>query len=246
MSVAVFGSGYRPGPAAGERFAYVEPRLSRRDGTCGAVIALPGRGADCRVWLPHRFEQGRHAAVLAERYTLLTVDAGGPRAWSGRDALRAVTDAYRYATETLKAAPRVGLMGWSMGGLTALNWMARNRDLVAGCVLWTPSTDIRYFYRVDSEYASEIEAVYGRRRWSRRVAAHCPARDPGTFRSSPPTRIYVGEADEVVPPSQSAELVAGARNPSWERIVLPGAGHSNLFGFVDPRQVVDFFAGCGL
>lgn len=137
-----------------------------RDGTRKGIICLHGHGADATVFTPgalsNSFAPGNHARALAQAgYIVLSIDAGGPAPWANDVAMTAVTNAHTWLTGVSGGAKtgEVGLVGWSMGGLTALNWAKRNPSLVGAMELFAPATDLDYFYTVPG-FQTNLDIAY--------------------------------------------------------------------------------------
>jgi pimeloyl-ACP methyl ester carboxylesterase len=136
-----------------------------RDGTRRGVLCLHGHGADATVFTPgaqsNTFAVGNHARTLAEAgFIVLSIDAGGPAPWSNDPSMTAITAAHTWLTGAGGAkAGIVGLVGWSMGGLNALNWVKRNPTLVSGVELFAPASDLDYFHGL-ANFQTEIDIAY--------------------------------------------------------------------------------------
>lgn len=118
-----------------------------------------------------------HVTALRDAgFVVLGVDHARINSYADPDACRAMDDVYTYVTSTLGySSTKIGLMGWSMGGGTALNWLKRQPSKVACAWLWNPMTDLRYFRDASGSYTpaygnlngatqggrtTEINAVY--------------------------------------------------------------------------------------
>lgn len=121
-----------------------------------------------------------HVNALADAgYIVYGIDHARINSWGDPDAMSAISDAYAYMLTYLgqTGSPKCGMMGWSMGGLTALNWVRKNPTLVAAAWAWNPATDVRYYrdasglytpaYSIggltnqgNATYASEINTTY--------------------------------------------------------------------------------------
>lgn len=151
-------------------------------GTKRVILGCHGRGGYSYQYAPASSSQpGRHTPHLVDTagYALLGIDHSAINAWGDPTAMRAMDDAYNYLKNTfLMSSSKIALQGWSMGGLTALNWAIRNPTKVSAVWLWNPATDIRYYrdsgapnytptYSVagasaaQGAYTAEINTVYG-------------------------------------------------------------------------------------
>ncbi|MGA8113512.1 MAG: alpha/beta fold hydrolase [Actinocatenispora sp.] len=98
-----------------------------RDGSGPAVLLLHGLLTDSRVWRPLR-------EALADRYTLVCVDAPGHGGSPARDAdfrLEEEVDALVALLDTLGVPGPVAWVGHSMGGMKAMRAALRHPDRVA-------------------------------------------------------------------------------------------------------------------
>jgi pimeloyl-ACP methyl ester carboxylesterase len=77
-----------------------------------------------------------HRALANAGFVILAVDLGF-NSWSNNLTLRVLDQAYTYLTG-ITGGTKVGLMGTSMGTITALQWLRRHPTLVAGT--WLSST----------------------------------------------------------------------------------------------------------
>lgn len=143
--------------------------------TSRIIIGCHGRGGTATQYSDPPIEQHVLGLVNAG-YAVLGVDHARINSWGDPDAMRALDDAYTYATTTLGVTnTKVGFMGWSMGGGTALNWIKRNPAKVSCAWLWNPLTDLRFFRDAAGAYTpayplggattqgtftTEINAVY--------------------------------------------------------------------------------------
>lgn len=101
-------------------------------------------------------------ALVAAGFVVLGVDHARINSWGDPDSARALDDAYTYARTTLGfTATKVALMGWSMGGTTALNWIKRNASKVSCAWVWNPATDLRYFRDASGVYTPAYTPLNG-------------------------------------------------------------------------------------
>ena len=216
------------------------------NGTAKGILAFHGHGASAAVFTPeatgNTFAIGTHAAALAEAgYIVASIDAGGGVAWGNSAAMTAVTNAYDWLTSTVGAATgKVGLLGWSMGGLTALNWAKSNKPKVATCYLFAPATDLDYFHD-NATYTAEIDAAYGGN-YAINSVGYNPIDDASTFTNAGiPMRLLHGTADAMVPPAQTTTYVAAVNDSEVTEKVLTGAGHTGQFGYISVDETAHYF-----
>lgn len=191
------------------------------------VIACHGHGASAVVFQPGTFVSAHVEALARARHSVLSVDAAGPTAWANDTAMAALDDAYTYL-RGLGAPVKVGLIGWSMGGLTALNWLKRNPAKVDRVTLWAPAVNLAYHYPLDT---AEINAAYGGVT-AAQFAGHDPQADAllGAYTGLGATvDIYHGALDVAVPIAHSAAFVAACADPNVRRYVAANADHVTIF-----------------
>lgn len=222
----------------------------KRDFTERAILTFHGHGADAYTWKQGTMGAPKFATNLAENgWVVVSDDFGGNTPWANDTAMADTDQVYQFATQLTnalapKCAPIVDLCGWSMGGLTALNWVKRNPTLVHRVILWCPATQITYFHNNNpSGYGAEIEADYGGAAWATNIAGHEPAMEPAAYRGLPPIRIYHGDADTTVPIQQTRDFVAAVNDPNLTLHEVPGGTHTNLFGAVNFSEIADFLWG---
>jgi acetyl esterase/lipase len=93
-------------------------------------------------------------ALAAAGYIVFGIDHARINSYGDPDAMGAITDAYFYLMGQLGQAgnTKVGLMGWSMGGLTALNWTKKNPTYAAATWVFNPATDLRFLHDSNAVY----------------------------------------------------------------------------------------------
>jgi hypothetical protein len=96
---------------------------------------------------------GHVNALVDAGYVVFGVDHARINSWGDPDSARAIDDAYTYVTSTLGISnTKIGLMGWSMGGTTVINWAKRNVAKTACVWAWNPATDLRWFAEASGSY----------------------------------------------------------------------------------------------
>lgn len=149
-------------------------------GTKHVVVGCHGYGGYSYQYAPVSAAQpGYHTQTLVDGGLVMQgVDHSAINAWGDPGAMWAMDELYTYLTGTfLMPTGKIALQGWSMGGLTALNWALRNPSKVAGMLLWNPLTDLRFTRDAAGSYTptytlggaggtqglytSEINTVYG-------------------------------------------------------------------------------------
>lgn len=117
------------------------------------IIGCHGYGGSAWSYGPNQPPAAHVNALAAAGYTFIGVDHARINSWGDPDSMRALDDAYTWVTTTLGYSnTKVGLMGWSMGGLAALNWLKRNPSKVSCAWLWAPATDLRFYRDASGSY----------------------------------------------------------------------------------------------
>ncbi len=207
-------------------------KFNRGQGLRG-VIAIHGHGATSTVWTPGNFI-GDHALYLAKGGCLvLSIDAGGTAAWANDAAMTAVDNAFTYLTTTLGCmTDKVCLLGWSMGGLTALNWLKRNPSKVKSIVTFAPAFNMDYFYDNNGTSKTEIDTAYGGTGHAQ-YAGHNPQADVVSYNGlGVKVHIYQGTADTTVPPAQAPTFISAVNDSNYILHSISGAGHSTVLNMV--------------
>ena len=222
----------------------------KKDGTERACLFFHGHGADALTWRMNTTGAGKFSTELAERgWVSIADDFAGGTPWANDANMTDIDAVYNFAVGNSTpfypyCSTKVDVVGWSMGGLEALNWIKRNPAKVNRAVLWCPATELDYFHNTapnKATYAPEIDAAYpgGAATW----AGHEPNKEPTAYRGLPPIRIYHGDADTTVPLAQSQGFASAVNDPNLALHVVPGGTHTNLFGLVSVDEVADFLRG---
>lgn len=226
------------------------------DGTSRLIICLHGHGTVGQdLNNPLQFNQnvgfaGQAATALARtgRYIICSIQAGGSTAWS-KPAVMANIDS---AVTALRArgckAGKYGLLGYSMGGLAALNKLKRDAANIAAMWLWAPAADLDFIYSTaghvpvanNAGWTAEVDASFG----SYAATAGYRAWDePASFRNlGVPTKICHATDDAVIPRSLSTDFVAAVNDPSITlRAPDVVGGHTGLFANVPDAEIIAFY-----
>lgn len=228
---------------ANESYLLVRSGNYNRGQGLRGVIAIHGRNANSLVWTPGNYI-GDHAKYLAlGGYLVLSIDAGGTVPWANNTAMAAVDSAFTHLTTTLGCMPdKVCLLGWSMGGLTALNWLKRNPSKVKNLVAFAPGLNLDYFYDNNSTHAAEIDAAYGGSGHAQ-YSGHNPQADAASYTGlGAKVHIYQGTADATVPSSQASTFISAVNDSNYTLHSINGAGHTTIFNmvsFTDTLRAMD-------
>lgn len=232
-------SGYAAGfPNEGSLF------LSRKDQPSGqgvGVICLHGRGGDCLQYTPYynTLAVGYFTNLLAlEGYKVLAIDDMGGTDWGSQDSTARINDAIAYLQGTLGAkSGKVLLMGWSMGGVAALNWIDQNPSKHLASWLWCPCTDLEWA-RSQPAWTAEIDAAYSTEGTR---AGNSPVATPNNYQGVGPIKIAHAQDDATVPYSQSQAFVAAVNDPNVTLRTINAGGHTNLFSSVTDLELLQFY-----
>lgn len=215
------------------------------------VIIIHGHGGTC-LQMAQGSAFADHPRKLAdEGFAVIGIDVGGT-SWFGPAAMTAVTTAYNELITTLGCTgTKVGLMGWSMGGGTVLNWLKQNPALVACCWAWSPALDLDWLsmksgytppYSTDGDTASAS--------WGTEIAAVHPS---GYTNSNPMTNttsfkgvcpIMVSHAtDDATLPYHSSVYWIGQVNDPQVTLRTPDVtgGHQGAILNVPASETATFF-----
>lgn len=232
---------------------------AKLDGTEKAIIAIHGHGGDATQFDMLTAYQGRHTEALADAgYVVLSIDAGGPTTFGNDAAMAAITAAYNWLTGAGKARPgKIGVVGWSMGGCNALNWVKRNPAKVAAVQCWTPLTDLDFFHGTagytpayspgsvaPGGYAAEIDAAYGGN-YAVNAAGHKIRDEYASWRGlGIPIKVFTAVDDAVIPVGQSRDgFVAGVADANVTFRSVASGGHTGLFDQVPTSETLAYWAG---
>lgn len=234
------GAGYSATvPAEGQLL--VRHKVTKMNGTVPAIVCCHSHNATLDQYTPGvqtDVDPGWHTWMLAQSgYPLFAVEHGGLAGWSNQAVMDRMDDAYAYAIAQGAKAGRIGLMAWSMGGLTALNWIKRNPTKVACAWLWSPVSDLDWARTAQAAWGTEISAAY-----PTGSAGFNVHDEPQSWRGlGIPIRIAHATDDTVVPSSQSDAFVAAVNDPLVTKRDIAIGGHTDLFRHVPESETVQFF-----
>lgn len=225
------------------------------------IVCNHGHGATSLQYLQYHdktFAPGYFAWMLArEGYRVMAIDDAGITTWGDQASTDRINDAITWLQDPAKggaAAGKVGMMGWSMGGLAALNWLDRNPAKHGCSWLWCPATDVDFFHNgsyvapypmgtvTPGQYAAEIDAAY-----PAGYAGDNPRVTPENYRGVGPIRLVHAADDGTIPQGQSQFFVDQVADPAVTLKKLATGGHAALFGAVTDLEMVQHFrAGLGV
>lgn len=240
MSIQVFrGKGYAPS-APNESQLLIYHKNTPLNGTVPVILCAHAHNGDVSHYqpgVPTEIDPGWHVWMLAQAgYILLATDNAGPAAWSDAAAMARLDDAYAYAMAIGGKPGKVAMMGWSMGGMTTLNWIKRNVSKVLCAWLWAPVTDLDWA-RTVSNWTAEITADF-----PGGSAGYNIHDEPQSWRGiGVPMMLAHAPDDTVIPSTHTDTFVAAVNDPLVTKRVVSSGGHVDLFSHVPESETVNFY-----
>lgn len=198
------------------------------------IIACHGRGSDAWQMAAESYTAHFVRPLVEDGFTYLSIDAGGAVPWGNSIAMSRITDAWNWA----KALPNLSgwiktdkpiILGFSMGGLAALNYARIGTSPVAGVFVICPAVDIQAQYTASATYAADIEAAYGGSSWqSNAIPTYSPyqaAASSNPYSTIPTTMYYSNNDTAALTSTQEALLV---RCPSIQSVNMGNIGHTPI------------------
>ncbi|HVX24074.1 MAG TPA: alpha/beta fold hydrolase [Candidatus Saccharimonadales bacterium] len=226
----------------------------------GLILALHGRSLTSLTWGPitsgTAYEHVR--ALVRAGYVVISGDAAGTTAWSSPAAMTAVNNMKNYGL-TRFGGTKYACMGFSMGGLTALNVQKRDSACL-GSMMWSPCTDLSWAYGpagytpaygggvspLQATYQAEINTAF-----SCNTSTYATATNGyriydeySTWSSLGPVKIIHADDDATVPIAQIKAFVNGVNAPQVSLHELASGGHGPWTG-TDPSETASFFNSLG-
>lgn len=240
--VTQFGKGYSAITASDQQ--YLMYRAGQRVGVGPGIICLHGRGASAVQYAPNSardYSPGFYANALArEGFRVMSIDDNGTTDWGSQDSTDRINEAITYLQDVAKGGAKsgkVGIMGWSMGGMATLNWLDQNIAKHACSWLWAPASDLEYFHN-NATYTAEIDAAYAQE--GNRVG-NSPIAQAANYRGAGPIRIVHAVDDTTIPIQQSRDFVTAVGDPGVTLFEAPVGNHTAMFGQVTELEVVKFY-----
>lgn len=233
----------------------------------GVIIALHGRSLGANTWSPMVASGSSpqnpspydHIRRLMEHgYAVVALDAGGPFTWSNQTEMNVIDTAIPIANARFGRASnaRVGLLGFSMGGLASLNYMKRQAAKVAGAAMWSALTDLSFEYRPAGYVPgysddgvvpiptaqSEINTAFSctTATYAAATAGFRIFDEYATWRNLRPIWLMHAVDDATVPIDQARAFVAGVNDPNVTLHETTTGGHGN-FSKIDIEQLASFY-----
>lgn len=245
-SVSIAGTRYTTGTGvvtSGESHLALTPPTWAADGSKMGIIYMHGatqteaQMVDGANYGPLKITL---RALAVAGYPIIGVYAAGD-AWGNATAKSRIDDAKTYLQGTMGAkAGKIGIIGGSMGGLTALNWAKSNLSSVACAVGLVPVSDVTDMHTnnrggltasINTAYSTWSEATYG------------ATYNPHTYAAGSLTglryKAWYGLTDTTVIPATVTDVVTaiGATASSQS---LAG-DHNTALNTIVPADVVAFF-----
>jgi len=205
------------------------PKSWRRDGTMPGVLVAHGAGGtalECRTNSGSNLNWYKFIDALVESgYAVLSLDFGG-NTWGNVTAMSRMDAAFTYLTTTMGASSaKVGIVGQSMGHLTAMNWAAQNRSKVAYVVSSMGVANLANIYG-NSAYTAQINIAYsGAYSDATYGATYNPYVNTATKFSGLPWLGFAGDSDTTCPPAFTDTLAS--RIGSTAKVIKATGGAHN-------------------
>lgn len=235
-TVSNFGVGrYR----ASEKDLQVYSKGARPGNAARVILALHGSGGDALQFNLNQ-NPGGHVQALADAgFYVVSIDAGGSTTWGNDTAMQAITDAYNYAIASLGSGAKVGILGWSMGGMNALNWLKRNPAKVSRMLLGAPASDLGAEH-ADATFTAAIDTAYANN-YAVNSVGHDPILEPVTFRGLARTKIYHAQDDATIAVTRSRAFVAAVADPAIDLVETAVGGHLGVWSPYPTADTVAYF-----
>lgn len=216
------------------------------------IIALHGHGGGAVQYQPGGVIPAVAEALANAGYIFLSIDTGSA-SWASDAAMTAITDAVNWVASKVKVG-KIGVMGYSMNGLGALNWIKRNPTKVAAAWLWNPLLDLDWARSTVgysppeggasanvAGWTTEIDAAYGND-YATNGPGHKVMDEPASYRLGIPIKVSSSSDDATVPIAQARYWLAQVNDPLvTQRLPEPTGGHVNGIHAVPTDEVISFF-----
>lgn len=227
--------------AASENHALINYRGAKRDGSRYGVIYCHSHNNDIGEALVPGYVEPLLSRLAELGVLVVAATLGGASAWGNSTAKARVADAATFLAAQGAKSGKVGLVGFSMGGPTACNYMRQDTSKVAGALLIDPAVNMNRLHDSDiSGGQAEIEAAYGgAAAWTAAKAASDPQTNAAAH-AGPPMHCYWDTGDTIITDADVTNFVAGVGATATKTNKTSGFGH-------DPRSVptseADWLAG---
>ncbi|MDR2980671.1 MAG: alpha/beta fold hydrolase [Puniceicoccales bacterium] len=202
------------------------------------------------IWRTEFFghEPQADIALLKKGFHVAYIDV--QNLYGAPGALDAMQAFHKYLVETEKLSKKPVLEGFSRGGLFALNWAARYPDHVSALYLDAPVCDFKSW--PGGQGSSKAKSADD---WKRLLSAYrMTEAEALAYKGNPvdnlaplakakiPIIAVIGEADDIVPPSENINLLESRYKTLGGPIQVirkPGVNH-HPHSLKDPSPIVDF------
>jgi pimeloyl-ACP methyl ester carboxylesterase len=176
------------------------------------------------------------AAICAKGITVYAIDGGGSATWGNATAVTRIGQAVAYMKANFGVTGDVLAAGYSMGGIDAQNWAARNLADCAGFLGFAPVTDLDWA-QSQAGMAAAINTAYGGN-YAANSAGYDPIDDLVDELSTIPWHAFIATDDTNLRPSDMTAMAA-AVDGTWTGAT---GGHVGFIGALNQYQVADVAA----
>lgn len=254
MIVSRFGLGLGGQPST-DGVMILHRKDEKFNGTSRGIVYHHGRGGTWKDIQPGAIQYQQQALAEAGFIVVAPDDAGN--LWSNPAAMTNVdvlVNWMRTATTTQGAPSTAGLgcktdkvamLGYSMGGLTVLNYIKRNPTKVIAAQLFEPATNLDAF-EANATYQSEILAAYGATAgtWAAASAGFSPYNDSASGAYTGigiPISIHQTDDDAVVSLTDTQTFVSQANDGNITLTRVASGLHGQALSYWSPSEAVKFF-----
>lgn len=144
---------------AGEPEVIARPSLASTSRKYLLFVHGAGDSADRWMTIPTRWPLFR--AMIAEGYTVVVPELGGPQTWGNDVQQSRITAAYNYIQTLPGAQSKILIVAQSMGGLGSFIWAANNKAKVDRIAAILPVINLGDIHGRTDYYPGLIDAAYG-------------------------------------------------------------------------------------
>lgn len=221
----------------------------------GAIVALPGLNLTAATWSPlvagTAYEHVR--ALVRAGYVVLAIDGGSLTLWPS-PALNTIVDAAVTAVLARFGGSKVGLLGFSRGGDSSLDYLLHYPSRVAGAYMFSASPDLSWAYAPagyappygvspsHATYSPEIDTSFScdSSTYAAATVGYRMMDSAADFRGLCPIKMVHATGDAAVPVALVQAFVAAVNDPRVTLHETAAGGHGN-FTQIDPAETVGFF-----
>ena len=203
------------------------------------VVVFSGRGGTGRhnnISTDGTIAAGFRRKMLQNGFAFICAECS-PNAWGDPESTRATLAALNHCRERgVKIPEKIDLLGFSMGGLGALMFAARNPEKVNKVVDVFGITDLETFYGL-GKYREKLQEIPEAERLDR-----SPCSKVANYKNIEVLIIH-GDDDKIVDISFSQRFyeLLKKQNSACNFIVIPGIGHTNNILEKAGDHIFEFF-----